>query len=296
MKKVIVLMAVLVVAAPVLAADPQIATYQRIGGPTKEFNVSHNRLDVFYDNTVNFTSYYWVPNGGEYADDITFDNTLPSPYAVSDVEFLYGDPSGFATQVTVNFYNDDPPFTFIGDGTDVPYDGFIGTLPPAGWWQVAYTLSTPITVTDNDGDGYASIMCGFVYDGYGADGPGPYLMSPPVVGWHTYYSGDPALDKGVFWWWPVGGTPGWWWFGQTGPSGDFGIKMASEFGGFGCKGDFNCDKIIDFQDIDPFVTVLGGGACCDGNGYNCDVNSDGSIDFGDIDPFVELLSSGATCP
>jgi hypothetical protein len=64
----------------------------------------------------------------------------------------------------------------------------------------------------------------------------------------------------------------------------------------GCRGDFNCDGKIDFQDIDPFVAVLSGGACCDPTGYNCDVNGDGVVNFADIDPFVALLSSGATCP
>ncbi len=64
----------------------------------------------------------------------------------------------------------------------------------------------------------------------------------------------------------------------------------------GCRGDTNCDGHIDFADIDPFVAVLSGGACCDGTGYNCDVNGDGAVNFGDIDPFVALLSGGATCP
>ncbi len=64
----------------------------------------------------------------------------------------------------------------------------------------------------------------------------------------------------------------------------------------GCRGDMNCDGLIDFADIDPFVAVLSGGPCCDGAGYDCDVNGDGTVNFADIDPFVALLSSGATCP
>jgi len=63
-----------------------------------------------------------------------------------------------------------------------------------------------------------------------------------------------------------------------------------------CRGDFNCDHTISFADIDPFVAVLGGGACCDPTGQNCDVNGDGAVNFSDIDPFVALLTSGATCP
>ncbi|MEW6251408.1 MAG: hypothetical protein AB1716_12230 [Planctomycetota bacterium] len=62
-----------------------------------------------------------------------------------------------------------------------------------------------------------------------------------------------------------------------------------------CRGDCNCDGVVDFGDINPFVTVLSGGTPC--NFDNCDVNGDGVIDFGDINPFVALLSAGGgPCP
>ncbi len=64
----------------------------------------------------------------------------------------------------------------------------------------------------------------------------------------------------------------------------------------GCRGDMNCDGRVDFDDINPFVAVLGGAACCDGNGYNCDVNGDGVVNFDDINPFVELLAGGGGGP
>ena len=67
-----------------------------------------------------------------------------------------------------------------------------------------------------------------------------------------------------------------------------------------CAGDLNCDGIVDFDDIDPFVAALG----CQGGDPNCwdpncpwlngDTNDDGSVDFDDIDPFVARI--GATCP
>jgi hypothetical protein len=63
-----------------------------------------------------------------------------------------------------------------------------------------------------------------------------------------------------------------------------------------CPGDFNCDGLIGFEDIDPLIAVLSGGACCDPTGANCDVDGDGGTGFSDIDPFIGLLSSGATCP
>jgi hypothetical protein len=59
-------------------------------------------------------------------------------------------------------------------------------------------------------------------------------------------------------------------------------------------GDTNCDGIIDFDDINPFVAALSDSVPC--NYDNCDMNCDGIIDFDDINPFVALLSTGATCP
>jgi hypothetical protein len=61
-----------------------------------------------------------------------------------------------------------------------------------------------------------------------------------------------------------------------------------------CVGDTNCDTIIDFDDINPFVAAISGGVPC--NLDNCDMNCDGIIDFDDINPFVTLLSTGAMCP
>ena len=62
-------------------------------------------------------------------------------------------------------------------------------------------------------------------------------------------------------------------------------------------GDLNCDGVVNFGDIDPFVLAL-----TDAAGYvaafpDCDmsladINGDGAVNFGDIDPFVELLTSG----
>ncbi len=73
-----------------------------------------------------------------------------------------------------------------------------------------------------------------------------------------------------------------------------GATITFTVGAATCRGDMNCDGLVNFADIDAFVAILSGGTPC--NAYNADVNGDGHIDFGDIDPFVALLSSGATCP
>jgi type 1 fimbria pilin len=58
--------------------------------------------------------------------------------------------------------------------------------------------------------------------------------------------------------------------------------------------DCNEDGFVDFDDINPFVAAISGGTPC--SFYNCDIDNSGAIDFDDINPFVELLSAGATCP
>lgn len=64
-----------------------------------------------------------------------------------------------------------------------------------------------------------------------------------------------------------------------------------------CLGDVNCDGVVDFNDINPFVEALGypGGQ---GWPYPCrwiaaDCNIDGNVTFADINAFVARL--GATC-
>jgi hypothetical protein len=61
-------------------------------------------------------------------------------------------------------------------------------------------------------------------------------------------------------------------------------------------GDVNCDGMLGFADINPFVALLAGGyetqfPDCDGQTYG-DMNQDGAVNFGDINPFVTALSGG----
>ncbi len=60
------------------------------------------------------------------------------------------------------------------------------------------------------------------------------------------------------------------------------------------RGDINCDGVINFDDIDPFVAAFSGQAYFNSlypgcNWFNSDVNCDGTVDFDDIDPWVALL-------
>ncbi len=63
-----------------------------------------------------------------------------------------------------------------------------------------------------------------------------------------------------------------------------------------CPGDTNCDGVVSFGDINPFVAGLTGGPLC--NPANFDLNANGTIGFDDINPFVAYLSAhqGESCP
>jgi hypothetical protein len=66
--------------------------------------------------------------------------------------------------------------------------------------------------------------------------------------------------------------------------------------------DTNCDGVIDFFDIDPFVTALVAGQAEWEATHDCDffvandINADGIVDFFDIDPFVTAIVGGNGCP
>ncbi len=67
----------------------------------------------------------------------------------------------------------------------------------------------------------------------------------------------------------------------------------------GCAGDTNCDTVVNFADVDPFVEALYGESRWNQAHPGCpwlsaDCNHDGRVTFADIDPFVALL--GTTCP
>ena len=61
------------------------------------------------------------------------------------------------------------------------------------------------------------------------------------------------------------------------------------------RGDLNCDGVVNFDDINPFVLALSDpagyhAAFPDCDIMNGDINGDGRVDFEDINPFVALLA------
>jgi hypothetical protein len=60
------------------------------------------------------------------------------------------------------------------------------------------------------------------------------------------------------------------------------------------RGDMNCDGVLNFRDINPFVLRLTDPSAYEAaqpacNGDSADMNADGVVDFRDINPFVELM-------
>jgi hypothetical protein len=67
-----------------------------------------------------------------------------------------------------------------------------------------------------------------------------------------------------------------------------------------CRADTNCDGVVSFADINPFVQALGNlsawqAAYPNCPWQNCDVNGDGVVSFADINPFVARLATPGPC-
>jgi hypothetical protein len=90
------------------------------------------------------------------------------------------------------------------------------------------------------------------------------------------------------------------------PNGGFEAIAAGEFHSLAIKlhphGDLNCDGVVDFGDINPFVLALSNPPAYVAAFPQCDItlgdmNCDGFVSFQDINPFVACLSSGGCdCP
>lgn len=64
----------------------------------------------------------------------------------------------------------------------------------------------------------------------------------------------------------------------------------------GQRGDMNCDGVISYADINPFVLALGNQSSYEAAypacyWINADCNNDGQVSYADINPFVALVSS-----
>ncbi len=142
---------------------------------------------------------------------------------------------------------------------------------------------------------YSDVQGG--YTGAGNINQDP-LFVDPNGGDYRLQTGSPCIDKGDLLFQPLPGELDldghkrvWDGDGNGGAVVDMG---AYEYGS-SFYGDLNCDGVVNFGDINPFVLALSNPA-----GYaqvypNCDrmlgdVNGDGATNFADINPFVALLT------
>lgn len=95
---------------------------------------------------------------------------------------------------------------------------------------------------------------------------------------------------------PGSGSPG---FYVGGAFTRAGPHASAHFGRWACvpgwtAGDLNCDGVVDYRDVDPFVWAVIDRAQFEARfplclWFNGDINADNRVDFGDINPLVELL-------
>ncbi len=165
----------------------------------------------------------------------------------------------------------------------------VGGTNPHGL-QVALNNTNTLGVTDTDASGAATATTGFElfvpyeYIGLPAD--------PDTTIGLTVFIVEPNGDVSNQWLPGLGG--GW---DNLGPTPDMttvpGLQYALVL--TDRRGDLNCDGVVDFFDIDPFVLAVTDPAAYAAAYADCDLtradcNADGVVDFFDIDGFVELIT------
>ncbi len=176
---------------------------------------------------------------------------------------------------------------------------FAGGAGLAGYYAEAQAFNSVLWANEYENANYAAISYSLVGGGWPGEGnidADPLFVAPALDDFHLLGlsccidAGHPAFQ-------PLPGETDidgqrrvWDGDGDGQARVDMG---ADEFGSF-AYGDLNCDGVLDFGDINPFVLTLTDPAAYEATFPNCDIlnadiDGDGTVDFADINPFVALL-------
>ncbi len=225
MRKAFLLLAVVALAIPVMAA--QIVAVDtgplQFAGNHGSASASRDCIDyTVYDNTVNGPTAVFSQNPGAYiADELVLDMTQAPPgyNILSDLSFsVYNSSTATATLgvTSMEISIADANWSYVWDYV---FSMDLG-LPPGYYETIDLTglCSLGIVLPDD-------IIIGLQV--YGAAGtlPGQVVMNPPTIGSST---NDFYLDNTVAT--PPGTVNGWRWFGSTGPVANFywGVSVCPE--------------------------------------------------------------------
>ena len=195
------------------------------------------------------------------------------------IEFWRQDPNTIAYQPLAVWY-----YGYYGQGNppvnpepgSIPHTtAYVATPGPGGITHYVLDLPTPVTLAANNAAnprwfiGIIGLTAQAYYSWNWAQGLGGST--------HTYQfiRGGTAGGGDLFWALPEGRA----------------LVLASP----GLTGDLNCDGVVNFNDINPFVLALSNPAGYAQQFPNCniqngDINGDGQVNFADINPFVALLT------
>jgi parallel beta-helix repeat protein len=208
---------------------------------------------------------------------------------------LYGDSAAEGPEVALYHYIVEPSNVAVAHCDVFGGLGKIHVEPGCTLdWHASNVVVDPLLVDPNGGDlrlsaGSPCIDAGDSFavprDPMDLDYDGCVVDRQPIDmdGNHRFHD-DATADTGVATYWHVCVDMGAYEYGST-P----GVPAGP------CFGDLNCDGVLDFSDINPFVLAL-----TDPAGYavqypgcdiiHADVGEDGAVGFGDINSFVALLT------
>ena len=130
------------------------------------------------------------------------------------------------------------------------------------------------------------------------------VIGGPYAEWHTLAGPNTANTNGLLFTWDTSGLPDCAYtlrlraFDRAAVDGDAGQHVADDVAvillGDWTTGDLNCDGVVNFSDIDPFVLAITdppayAAAYPDCDPLLADCDQDGAVNFGDIEYFVALL-------